>query len=152
MTLRKDLKLTSRGRYAVMALVDLASQSHPETSFIRPVPLAEIAARGRISLSYLEQLFAAMRQHGLVKSYRGPGGGYLLARKPDEIVISEILLAAEDSAPAKRTLSGAESPASGISPQTDYLWFQIAQFLHGHLQRITLQDVIDGQIGTLAAE
>jgi Rrf2 family iron-sulfur cluster assembly transcriptional regulator len=73
------VKLSTKGRYAVMALVDLASQTDG-----RPVALADIAERQEISLSYLEQLFAKLRRGGLVRSVRGPGGGYLLARSADE--------------------------------------------------------------------
>ena len=79
---RNSLKLTQRGRHAVMASVALAKNDGKG-----PLPLAQIARAGDISLSYLEQLFAGLRKHGLVKSHRGPGGGYVLARPPSEIFI-----------------------------------------------------------------
>ena len=84
------MKLSTKGRYAVMALVDLTSYSKGQ-----PLALAEIAERQEISLSYLEQLFAKLRRGGLVKSVRGPGGGYLLAQPAEETRISDIFLAVE---------------------------------------------------------
>ena len=82
------MRLSTKGRYAVMAMVDLASHSNGQ-----PVPLADIAERQEISLSYLEQLFAKLRRGGLVKSVRGPGGGYLLAYDRDATRIGDIILA-----------------------------------------------------------
>ncbi|MBV8936154.1 MAG: Rrf2 family transcriptional regulator, partial [Alphaproteobacteria bacterium] len=79
------MKLSTKGRYAVMAMVDLAQYSGGN-----PVSLAEIADRQEISLSYLEQLFAILRKRGLVKSVRGPGGGYLLAHDREEMRIADI--------------------------------------------------------------
>ena len=85
------MKLSTKGRYAVMAMVDLAA-----TSKGKPMSLADIAERQEISLSYLEQLFAKLRRGALVTSVRGPGGGYLLAHKPEETRISDIILARMD--------------------------------------------------------
>ena len=85
------MKLSTKGRYAVMALVDLASQGGG-----RPVSLADISSRQEISLSYLEQLFAKLRRSGLVKSVRGPGGGYLLARPAEDTRISDAILAVDE--------------------------------------------------------
>ena len=82
------MKLSTKGRYAVMAMVDLASSSEQKG---RAVSLADIAERQEISLSYLEQLFGKLRRCGLVKSVRGPGGGYLLARPGNELRISDII-------------------------------------------------------------
>lgn len=82
---RQVLKLTTKGRYAVMAMTDLAKHSEG-----RPVSLADIASRQEISLSYLEQLFARLRRAELVRSVRGPGGGYLLARTLEETRISDV--------------------------------------------------------------
>jgi Rrf2 family iron-sulfur cluster assembly transcriptional regulator len=91
--LAKDnvMKLSTKGRYAVMAMVDLA-----QASLERPVPLGDIASRQEISLSYLEQLFAKLRRAGVVKSVRGPGGGYKLGRGLNETRISDIMLAVEE--------------------------------------------------------
>jgi Rrf2 family iron-sulfur cluster assembly transcriptional regulator len=85
------MRLTARGSYAVRALVDLASQGGA-----RPVSLREIATRGDISVSYLEQLFLKLRRGQIVRSVRGPGGGYLLARSPGEISVAEIIEAVEE--------------------------------------------------------
>ena len=84
------MRLSTKGRYAVMAMVDLATHGHG-----KPVALAEIADRQAISLSYLEQLFAKLRKGGIVGSVRGPGGGYLLAHASDATRISDIILAVE---------------------------------------------------------
>lgn len=84
------MRLSTKGRYAVMALVDIAKHAQGT-----PITLAEIAERQLISLSYLEQLFAKLRSAGLVKSVRGPGGGYLLARGADGTRISDIILAVD---------------------------------------------------------
>jgi len=91
------VKLSTKGRYAVMAMVDLAS-----TSRGNPIALADIAERQEISLSYLEQLFAKLRRGGLVRSVRGPGGGYLLAHATDQTRISDIILAVDEPIRATR--------------------------------------------------
>ena len=85
------MRLTARGSYAVRALVDLTN--HGDS---RPVSLRQIAARGDISVSYLEQLFLKLRRNSIVRSVRGPGGGYLLARSPGEISVAEIIEAVEE--------------------------------------------------------
>lgn len=128
------IKINTRGRYAVMALVELS-----ENDSINPVPLSEIAKRGGISLSYLEQLIAGLRRHGLVRSSRGPGGGYVLAREPEEIYIAEVLFAAEDSLPARKH-NGA---AVRLNGPTRKLWTDIGQILYLHLSKITLADVLE---------
>ena len=104
------MKLSTKGRYAVMAMVDLARHSGG-----KPVALGEIAARQEISLSYLEQLFGRLRRGGLVKSVRGPGGGYLLARAVDDTRISDIILAVDE--PIKATRCKTES-SRGLSLQS----------------------------------
>ena len=85
------MKLSSRGRYAVMAMADLAIHSSE-----RPVSLAEIAERQEISLSYLEQLFGKLRRHALVESVRGPGGGYTIARDLDRVTVADIIAAVDE--------------------------------------------------------
>ena len=95
------MRLSTKGRYAVMAMVDLASSSKGG-----PIALADIAERQEISLSYLEQLFARLRKGGLVKSVRGPGGGYLLAHPADEMRISDIILAVDEPIRATRCAAG----------------------------------------------
>ncbi|MCH7864466.1 MAG: Rrf2 family transcriptional regulator, partial [Proteobacteria bacterium] len=97
------MKLSTKGRYAVMAMVDIAA--HTEG---KPIALADIAERQEISLSYLEQLFGKLRRGGQVNSVRGPGGGYLLARSADETRISDIILPVDE--PIKATRGTPPSP------------------------------------------
>ena len=134
------LKLTPRGRHAVMALVELAQKRKDG-----PIPLSQIARTGNISLSYLEQLFTGLRRNGLVRSYRGPGGGYVLAREPKDIPVAEILLSAEDCAPAKRREPEDDSPGDGDSP-THALWSHIGGVLHAYLQGVSLEDVTNDNL------
>ncbi|MFZ2405951.1 MAG: Rrf2 family transcriptional regulator, partial [Methylobacter sp.] len=96
------MRLTTKGRYAVTAMLDLAFHSQ-----IKPVTLTEIAARQTISLSYLEQLFARLRRAGMVKGVRGPGGGYKLCRKANDINIAEIIAAVDE--PLDSTKCGGEA-------------------------------------------
>lgn len=137
------VKLTSRGRYAVMAMVELA-QKHNGT----PVPLSEIAEAGHISLSYLEQLFSGLKKNDLVRSYRGPGGGYMLAKEPQDIVVSEILISAEDCVPAQRSANDDTLEAYG-NKQTQALWGHIGSLLHACMKHVTLADVANDEIGDL---
>lgn len=138
--MEKTLKLTTRGRYAVMAMVELGKRTGPD-----PAPLVEVAKRGNISLSYLEQLIAGLRRQGLVKSSRGPGGGYALAKAPSEISVPAILMAAEDSTPAKRTLQKGDKKPSDCE-YTAALWDHIGETLYASLSDVTLQNVLDKDI------
>ncbi len=132
----QPITITTRGRYAVMAMVELA-----KAGTIAPRPLAEIAEYGGISLSYLEQLIAGLRRQGLVKSYRGPGGGYVLSREPKDIAISEILIAAEDSTPAKRNQTNNDKISH--CEHSNQLWSKMGELLHATLNRVSLHDVLD---------
>ena len=122
-----------------MAMIELARSGSKH-----PLPLADIAANAGISLSYLEQLIAGMRRHKLVKSYRGPGGGYLLNKSADEIMITDILRASEDNTPAKRkkTKTGKTTPCK----HTHALWEHIGKILSATLCEITLHDVLHNQL------
>ena len=102
------MRLSTKGRYAVMAMADLAKNGRTD-GVQRAVSLAEIAARQEISLSYLEQLFARLRKSGLVQSVRGPGGGYRLAKGAHETVVAEIVLAVDEPIRATRCI-GHSSP------------------------------------------
>jgi len=135
-----SLKLNSRGRYAVIAMVELAKAENK-----KPLPLSEIAENADISLSYLEQLIAGMRRHNLVKSYRGPGGGYILGKPSSAILIADILNAAEDSAPAKR--NAAKTQKAATCAHTNALWSYIGELLSAALSKITLADVINNRLG-----
>lgn len=137
------MKLSTKGRYAVMALVDLAAQQRDG-----PLALADIAKRQEISLSYLEQLFAKLRRAGLVKSVRGPGGGYLLAHTSDQVRIADVILAVDEPIRAMR--------CNPCSPQgcradkgrcnTHDLWDELGRQIQIFLNSVTLADVVEGRI------
>ena len=132
------MKLSTKGRYAVMALVDLASQTDG-----RPVALAEIAERQEISLSYLEQLFAKLRRGGLVRSVRGPGGGYLLARSAEETRISDAILAVDEPIRATRCKTGSAMGCRANKSRclTHDLWEELGNQIHIFLSSVSLADV-----------
>ncbi|MFC5371109.1 Rrf2 family transcriptional regulator [Brevundimonas faecalis] len=139
------MRLSTKGRYAVMAMADLARNGED-----RAVSLAEIALRQEISLSYLEQLFARLRKSGLVKSVRGPGGGYRLARGAHETVVAEIVLAVDEPIRATRCV-GAGSPRGcmikGERCITHHLWEDLGQEIHRYLASVSLEDVIHNRTG-----
>ncbi|NNG05708.1 MAG: Rrf2 family transcriptional regulator [Inquilinus sp.] len=137
------MRLSTKGRYAVMAMVDLARHSGG-----KPVALAEIAERQEISLSYLEQLFAKLRRAGLVGSVRGPGGGYLLARDVGETRISDIILAVDEPIRATRC-----HPSSAAGCQSDKsrclthdLWEELGNQIHLYLSSVSLADVVGRRV------
>src|SRR5271165_706846 len=105
------MRLSTKGRYAVMAMADLAAHD----GATRPLSLAEIAKRQEISLSYLEQLFAKLRRGGLVRSVRGPGGGYRLSRPAAELRISDIILAVDEPITATRCKPGSPLGCTGTT-------------------------------------
>lgn len=144
MSKRKKVRLTARGRHALTAMVEIALQNQD-----KPVSLSRIAAAGEISLSYLEQLFAGLRRYGLVKSFRGPGGGYILAKPVSDIPVSDILLSAEDSTPAKRGKTDEGRSAFG-NQQTRAFWSRMDEIFYGCLQHISLADVIEDKLETHA--
>ena len=130
------MRLTTKGRYAVTAMLDLAL--HAERG---PISLADISKRQDISLSYLEQLFSRLRQSGLVSSVRGPGGGYRLARETAEICVAEIIDAVNESVDA--TSCGGNSDCSaGEQCLTHYLWTDLSRQIHGFLNGISLADMV----------
>ena len=142
------MKLSTKGRYAVMALADLASR-HSD----RPVPLAAIARSQNISQEYLEQLFARLRRAGLVESVRGPGGGYRLARDPDDIFIIDIIRAADEPLRVTRCDGdGVVGCQKGEACITHELWSALSRQICGFLSNVTLGDVIGRRNLALAAE
>jgi Rrf2 family iron-sulfur cluster assembly transcriptional regulator len=147
------MRLSTKGRYAVMALVDLAKHSQGE-----PIALAEIAERQEISLSYLEQLFAKLRLGGLVKSVRGPGGGYLLGHAASETRISDIILAVDEPIRATRCSPGAPVGCRGSKSRclTHDLWEELGNQIHLYLSSVSLADVVEqrvlGRAGALHCE
>jgi Rrf2 family transcriptional regulator, iron-sulfur cluster assembly transcription factor len=132
------MRLSTKGRYAVMAMVDLAKHSEGQ-----PVVLADIAERQVISLSYLEQLFAKLRVAGLVRSVRGPGGGYLLGHGADETRISDIILAVDEPIRATRCSPGAPMGCAGSKARclTHDLWEELGNQIQLYLSSVTLADV-----------
>jgi Rrf2 family iron-sulfur cluster assembly transcriptional regulator len=145
------MRLSTRGRYAVMAMVDLATRQTLGYE-CGPICLAEIAARQNLSQAYLEQLFGKLRRSGLVGSARGPCGGYRLARSSEAIAIADIIAAVDEPIHATRCEIGSAGCIEGIGLggpercQTHDLWDelgrQIAFFLHG----VTLADVVAGRV------
>lgn len=138
------MRLSTKGRYAVMAMADLARHSD-QNGAERSVSLAEIATRQEISLSYLEQLFSRLRRSGLVKSVRGPGGGYRLAAQADQTWVADIVLAVDEPIRATRC-SGQGTPrgcmAGGERCITHDLWEGLGQEIHRYLASVSLADVI----------
>ncbi|HEX3954755.1 MAG TPA: Rrf2 family transcriptional regulator [Stellaceae bacterium] len=137
------MKLSTKGRYAVMAMVDLAQQGNGD-----PVTLTEIAERQEISLSYLEQLFAKLRRRGLVKSVRGPGGGYLLAHDRDDTRIADIILAVDEPLHAVRCKPGTAIGCRGDRSRclTHDLWEELSNQIHLYLNSVSLGDVCERRI------
>jgi Rrf2 family iron-sulfur cluster assembly transcriptional regulator len=136
------MRLSTKGRYAVMAMVDLAQHGDG------PVSLAEIAERQEISLSYLEQLFAKLRRGGLVKSVRGPGGGYLLAHERDATRIADIILAVDEPIHAIRCQPGATLGCRGDRSRclTHDLWEELSNQIHLYLSSVSLGDVCEKRV------
>ena len=140
------MKLTSKGRYAVTAMLDLALHAHHG-----PVTLAGISERQGISLSYLEQLFTRLRKHGLVSSTRGPGGGYSLSRLPGDIAVAEVVTAVDESVDATRC-GGRGDCQDGNRCLTHELWAELSEQIYSFLNDITLADLVDrGHTGQQAA-
>ena len=137
------MKLSTKGRYAVMAMVDLAS-----TSQGRPVSLADIAERQEISLSYLEQLFAKLRRGGLVSSVRGPGGGYLLAHLAEETRVSDIILAVDEPIHATRCTPGQPFGCRANKSRclTHDLWEELGNQIYLYLSSVTLADIVGRRV------
>jgi Rrf2 family iron-sulfur cluster assembly transcriptional regulator len=138
------MRLTSKGRYAVMALADLAAHGGGQ----RAVPLQEISERQAISLSYLEQLFARMRRAGLVAGVRGPGGGYRLARAADEVRISDVIAAVNEPIKTTRCKDGAVKSCQGKAGRciAHDLWDELGRQIHGFLASVTLEDVVTSRV------
>ena len=131
------MKLTTKGRYAVTAMLDLALHYERE-----PINLADISGRQAISLSYLEQLFSRLRKQGLVESARGPGGGYMLARPSTQITIADVIHAVDESVDA--TKCGGQKNCHGEDRcLTHDLWEDLSRQISGFLSGITLADLVN---------
>jgi len=135
------MRLTTKGRFAVTAMIDLALRQNNG-----PVTLAAISQRHQISLSYLEQLFGKLRRHDLVESTRGPGGGYTLGRKASEITVADIIVSVDE--PIDATHCGGKENCLGDSGRcmTHELWASLNQRMVEFLDSVTLQKLVDDQL------
>jgi Rrf2 family iron-sulfur cluster assembly transcriptional regulator len=131
------MRLTTKGRYAVTAMLDLALHSGQG-----PITLSDISHRQGISLSYLEQLFARLRKRGLVKSARGPGGGYRLSRAAGEIVVADVIGAVDEKVDATRC-GGLGNCQDGQHCLTHDLWVDLSEQIYNFLSGITLGQLVD---------
>ena len=136
------MKLTTKGRYAVMAMADLAANDN-----VKPVSLNEIAVRQNISLSYLEQLFQKLKNNHLVKSGRGPQGGYVLEKKPKDIKLSNIIFAVDEKV---KTLNCNKESKKGCGGRTvkcitHNLWDDLEKHINGFFESKSLKDLISKQ-------
>lgn len=138
------MRLTTKGRFAVTAMIDLAMRQHSG-----PVTLAAISQRQNISLSYLEQLFGKLRRHELVDSVRGPGGGYSLARLARNVTVADIIFAVDEpldatSCGGKRDCTSGKDGKSGKC-MTHELWSTLNRKMVDYLDSVSLQDLVDQQ-------
>tara|TARA_B100001559_G_C16016798_1_gene401585 strand:- start:94 stop:513 length:420 start_codon:yes stop_codon:yes gene_type:complete len=134
------MKLTTKGRYAVMAMADLASYSNK-----RPISLSEISIRQRISLSYLEQLFLKLKKKELVKSVRGSNGGYILVKPASEIKLSNIIFAVDEKI---KTLNCKKDSKKGCNHKsmkciTHNLWDDLEQHINSFFEKVKLEDLVN---------
>ena len=129
------MKLTTKGRYAIIAMVDLAINSQ-----LNPAPLKDISTRQSISLSYLEQLFSKLRQSGLVKSIRGPGGGYLLKKDPSSLNLLDIITAVDEK--IDQTQCGGAMNCINDKPcLPHFIWTDLNSKINEYMREITLSDI-----------
>lgn len=130
------MKLTSKGRYAVTAMLDVTIHAA-----VGPVPLADISERQGISLSYLEQLFSRLRKSGLVVSVRGPGGGYRLGKCSAQIAVADVINAVDESVDATKC-GGHGNCQNGNQCLTHNLWYQLSEKVEEYLQSISLSELV----------
>lgn len=142
------MQLSTKGRYAVMAMTDLASRQTDDAL----VNLADVAARQQLSQSYLEQLFSGLRRSGLVTATRGPGGGYRLAKPADQIAVADIIAAVNEPIATTRcdgTTGCMMAPVPGMDPercQTHELWYELSRQIVLFLEGVTLADVVGHRV------
>jgi Rrf2 family iron-sulfur cluster assembly transcriptional regulator len=141
------MRLTTKGRYAVTAMLDLSVNAHSG-----PVNLSDISRRQDISLSYLEQLFAKLRKHKLVSSVRGPGGGYRLGKEESQIHVAEIIDAVSESLDSTKC-QGKGDCNQGEICLTHHLWEDLSSQIHQFLSDISLADLVaKREVGLIARE
>ena len=133
------MKLTSKGRYAVMAMADLA-----KNNVNKPTSLSEISIRQGISLSFLEQLFLRLKRNDLVQSSRGPNGGYLLSRAPEEIKLSNIISAVDEKIKTVKCKKNSKKGCNGKSVKciTHDLWDELESHINNFFETNTLKDIV----------
>lgn len=134
------MRLTTKGRFAVTAMIDLAARQTDG-----PVTLAGIAERQSISLSYLEQLFGKLRRHQLVSSIRGPGGGYRLAREMDAITVADIIIAVDEPLDATQC-GGKENCHDAHRCMTHDLWANLNKRMYAYLDSVTLEALVNREV------
>ena len=134
------MKLTSKGRYAVMAMADLAKNHDP-----RPVALNEISLRQGISILYLEQLFLKLKKNSLVNSTRGPSGGYVLSKSPDQIKLSNIISAVNEEVKTLKCNKNSKKGCNGKSVKciTHSLWDELGEHINLFFENKSLEDVLN---------
>jgi Rrf2 family iron-sulfur cluster assembly transcriptional regulator len=132
------MRLTTKGRYAVTAVLDLAFHQHKG-----PVSLAAISERQCISLSYLEQLFAKLRRNGVVASTRGPGGGYTLQRNANEISVSDVILAVDEGCQVTKCDEVEACSGGDYQCLTHDLWQELSNEIRSFLDGITLEEIMN---------
>ena len=133
------MRLSTKGRFAVTAMIDLALNQRSG-----PVPLSAIAQRQQISLSYLEQMFSKLRQHGLVDSTRGPGGGYMLGQRGDTVTVADIIIAIEGVGTVCGESTGADELIANRE-MTQALWDQLSERLLDAMRSIALKTLVAEQ-------
>jgi Rrf2 family iron-sulfur cluster assembly transcriptional regulator len=133
------MRLTTKGRFAVTAMIDVAMQSTKG-----PATLAGVSDRQKISLSYLEQLFGKLRRSGLVESVRGPGGGYRLARAPSTVSVADVIVAVDEPIDATQC-GGRENCKDDRRCMTHELWANLNTHILDYLQSVTLADLVAQQ-------
>ena len=142
------MKLSTRGRYAVVALSDIVLADSEEH-----LSLADIASRQKISQQYLEQLFVKLRRAGIVQSMRGPSGGYRLSKSPDSITISAILSAVDEPAGVYAVGKGGTGSLSGTKAQSlaNRLWESLSAQVYVYLHNISLADIVENRLSPCPA-
>ena len=143
------MRLTTKGRFAVTAMLDLAINETQDAADNKPVTLAAISERQDISLSYLEQLFGKLRRHKIVESVRGPGGGYNLARRADKVTVADIIIAVDEPLDATQC-GGKENCRSsnhegGSRCMTHELWSTLNAKMVDYLDSVSLKDLVEQQ-------
>lgn len=139
------MRLTTKGRFAVTAMIDLGLNGGP-----KPVTLSAISERQSISLSYLEQLFAKLRRHGIVESVRGPGGGYCLARDAAQISVSDVILAVDEPLDATQC-GGRENCKTEHRCMTHDLWSTLNRKMLDYLASVSLAELVESNRQRVAA-